>query len=147
MRPRGGVSQAYMCSRTLIAAWPCQLQDSDDYGDGDYYYADEDYPSEEEEPEQPQLSADAEVMYSAQQPVYGRCKKVVDMEGFSALIAKTCGNIHEYSNVAYPCLQAMQQESDRMGCCWETVMDGYHVLYPEAYQAWRMWQGTLRCVV
>ena len=35
------------------------MQDSDDYDDGDYYYADEDYPYEEEEPEQPQLSADA----------------------------------------------------------------------------------------
>lgn len=88
-------------------------------------------------------STDPELVYSAYQPVYGRCKKVVDMPQFSELIAKNCGNIHEYSDVAYPCVQAMHQESTRMGCCWETVMDGYQSLYPEAYHAWRMWQGTL----
>ena len=60
-------------------------------------------------------STDPELIYSAYQPVYGRCKKVVDMPAFSELIAKSCGNIHEYENVAYPCVQAMQQSSQKMG--------------------------------
>lgn len=88
-------------------------------------------------------ATDPELVYAAYQPVYGRCKKVVDMPQFSEVIAKTCGNIHEYEQVAYPCLQAMDKESERMGCCWETVLQGYSTLYPEAYHAWRMWQGTL----
>jgi hypothetical protein len=100
-------------------------------------------PVEEPAMEAPLGDTDPEVVYSAYQPVYGRCKKVVNMPQFSELIAKSCGNIHEYSDVAYPCVQAMAQESSRMGCCWETVMEGYQTLYPQAYHAWRMWQGTL----
>ena len=100
-------------------------------------------PVEEEPAMEAPPATDPELVYSAYQPVYGRCKKVVDMPQFSELIAKSCGNIHEYSDVAYPCVQAMAHESSRMGCCWETVMEGYQTLYPEAYHAWRMWQGTL----
>ncbi len=98
---------------------------------------------EEAEPAAAAPRTDPELVYSAYQPVYGRCKKKVDMNAFSGIIAKTCGNLHEYSDVAYPCVAAMQKESERMGCCWETVMEGYQTLYPEAYHAWRMWQGTL----
>jgi len=87
--------------------------------------------------------ADPELVYASYQPVYGRCKKVVNMPMFSEKIAKTCGNIHEYEQIAYPCLEAMDNEAERMGCCWETVMQGYQTLYPEAYHAWRLWQGTL----
>jgi len=97
----------------------------------------------EEAPEEAAPATDPELVYSAYQPVYGRCKKEVNMPAFSELIAKSCGNIHEYSDVAYPCVAAMHKESQRMGCCWETVLQGYQTLYPEAYHAWRMWQGTL----
>jgi hypothetical protein len=104
-------------------------------------------PDEGEVQDAPEVAApsgaDPELVYSAYQPVYARCKKVVNMPDFSSVIAKTCGNIHEYSDVAYPCVSAMQQASEHMGCCWETVMDGYQTLYPEAAHAWRMWQGTL----
>jgi len=76
-------------------------------------------------------------------PVYTRCAKKVDMPAFSDEIQKKCGDVHELKEVAAPCHNAMQMAADRFGCCWETVMDGYKTLDPEAHHAWRMWQGTL----
>jgi len=87
--------------------------------------------------------ADPEVAYTTLHPVYSRCKAKVDLLGFSLAIQKTCGDIHELSDVAWPCRSAMQDYSKKFGCCWETVMDAYEALYPEAAQSWRLWQGTL----
>jgi len=98
---------------------------------------------EGEEAEAAAPSPDPEDVYISMHPVYGRCKSVVNLPSFSQYIQKWCGNIHELNDVAAPCKQAMWQASDYFGCCWETVMDGYQSLYPEAYSAWRMWQGTL----
>mmetsp|Transcript_4720 Transcript_4720/g.14401 ORF Transcript_4720/g.14401 Transcript_4720/m.14401 type:complete len:330 (+) Transcript_4720:44-1033(+) len=111
---------------------------------------------EEEEDEEPTIAeqepvaaaaaqgqADPETTYTTLHPVYARCKSKVDMLGFSLAIQKTCGDIHELNDVAWPCRSAMQDYSKKFGCCWETVMDAYEALYPEAAQSWRLWQGTL----
>lgn len=91
----------------------------------------------------PAEQADPETTYTTLHPVYSRCKAKVDMLGFSLAIQKTCGDIHELNDVAWPCRSAMQDYSKKFGCCWETVMDAYEALYPEAAQSWRLWQGTL----
>ncbi|KAJ1472394.1 hypothetical protein T484DRAFT_1840483, partial [Baffinella frigidus] len=77
-----------------------------------------------------------EEFYTALHPVYGRCKNQIKLHQFVGTIQRTCGNIHELN-------EAMWAASEKFGCCWETVMDGYQQLYPHAAHAWRTWQGTL----
>mmetsp|Transcript_101261 Transcript_101261/g.151716 ORF Transcript_101261/g.151716 Transcript_101261/m.151716 type:complete len:246 (+) Transcript_101261:1-738(+) len=113
-------------------------------GEGDEYEVDEPEEDMEEEAPPPMIGfSHPEQYYESLHPVYARCKKQVNMPEFAALIQKTCGNIHELQTVAHPCRQAMWDASEKFGCCWESVLTGYHALYPHAYHAWRMWQGTL----
>lgn len=101
--------------------------------------------SVEEDPEPAQMpaSADPHMAYSMLHPVYTRCAKKADMNGFVDLITKSCGDIHELDSCSAPCAQAMEEYSSQVGCCWETVMHAYKSLDPGAELAWRHWQGTL----
>jgi hypothetical protein len=87
----------------------------------------------------------SEQFYASQHPVYVRCAKVVDMPAFSAVIKKTCGNMHDpnVQSCSEPCALAMQAHSSKFGCCWETVMHTYVQIDKPAELAWRSWQGTL----
>lgn len=58
---------------------------------------------------------DPEVTYATLHPVYTRCKAKVDLLGFSLAIQKTCGDIHELADVAWPCRSAMQDYSKKVG--------------------------------
>ena len=83
------------------------------------------------------------VQYSALHPVYNRCSKVAKMEAFADAITRSCGNVHELSSCAYTCTSEMWAWSEKMGCCFETVLAAYAAAAPEAEHAWRMWQGTM----
>ena len=57
---------------------------------------------------------DPEVAYTTLHPVYSRCKAKVDLLGFSLAVQKTCGDIHELTDVAWPCRSAMQDYSKKV---------------------------------
>ena len=57
---------------------------------------------------------DPEVTYTTLHPVYSRCKAKVDLLGFSLAVQKTCGDIHELTDVAWPCRSAMQDYSKKV---------------------------------
>lgn len=107
----------------------------------EYFEPEEEFESELSEP----VDDVAQKMrqYAALHPVYGRCAKTADLTAFNAEITKTCGNIHELGSCSYSCTSAMRKWSEKMGCCFETVLDAYAFADPEAAHAWRMWQGTL----
>jgi hypothetical protein len=67
----------------------------------------------------------------------------VDMPHFAAVIARTCGDMHELDSVARTCTAAMSAAAADFGCCWETVMGAYEALAPRQARAWRLWQGAL----
>merc|ERR1711966_35752 len=124
----------------MMARFPARFPQLEE----DQYEVDDPEEEIEEEAPPPTIGfSHPDEYYDALHPVYARCKKQVNMPHFAALIQKTCGNIHELQTVAHPCRQAMWDASEKFGCCWESVLDGYQALYPHAYHAWRMWQGTL----
>ena len=51
-----------------------------------------------------------------------------------------CGDIHELTYCSWTCTQALQSYADSVGCCWETVIQGYEQLDASAGDAWRNWQ-------
>lgn len=65
------------------------------------------------------------------------------MPAFSAVVAQTCGNIHETSSCSETCARAMQEHASSFGCCWESVMQAYAQIDAPAELAWRSWQGAL----
>ena len=85
----------------------------------------------------------AEKEYAALHPVYTRCAAKVDLQKFVENIRKTCGDVHELTTVTGPCKAMLLQKSKDFGCCWESVMQGYTALDPQAAHKWRMWQGTV----
>jgi len=86
------------------------------------------------------LSAEEE--YATLHPVYTRCAKKADVAAFTKEILVKCGDIHELTYCSWTCTQALQSYADSVGCCWETVIQGYEQLDPSAGDAWRNWQGT-----
>lgn len=75
-------------------------------------------------------------------PVYTRCAKKADIAAFTKEILVKCGDINELTYCSWTCTQALQTYSDSVGCCWESVLQGYEALDANAEQAWRNWQGT-----
>jgi hypothetical protein len=65
------------------------------------------------------------------------------MPEFVKTIRKTCGDVHELSTINGPCKDMLQQKSAEVGCCWESVMQAYEALDPQAAHKWRLWQGTV----
>jgi len=86
------------------------------------------------------LSAEEE--YATLNPVYTRCAKKADVASFTKEILVKCGDIHELTYCSWTCTQALQSYADSVGCCWETVIQGYEQLDASAGDAWRNWQGT-----
>ncbi len=85
----------------------------------------------------------AEKEYAAAHPVYTRCAAKVDMPEFVKDIRKTCGDVHELTTVKGPCQSMLNAKAASFGCCWESVMQAYDVLDPQAAHKWRLWQGTV----
>ena len=65
------------------------------------------------------------------------------MPEFVKTIRKTCGDVHELSTINGPCKDMLQKKSAEVGCCWESVMQAYEALDPQAAHKWRLWQGTV----
>jgi hypothetical protein len=78
----------------------------------EYYPEEEPEIAAEEEPAP--APADPEATYASLHPVYTRCKAKVDMLGFSLAIQKSCGDIHELTDVAWPCRSAMSDYSKKV---------------------------------
>ena len=126
-----------------IGSGPARTNSMRSHGSGktsleEYFEPEEEFESELSEP----VDDVAQKMrqYAALHPVYGRCAKTADLTAFNAEITKTCGNIHELGSCSYSCTSAMRKWSEKMGCCFETVLDAYAFADPEAAHAWRMWQ-------
>jgi hypothetical protein len=65
------------------------------------------------------------------------------MPEFVKDIRKTCGDVHELTTVKGPCQRMLNAKAAAFGCCWESVMQAYDVLDPQAAHKWRLWQGTV----
>ncbi len=63
-----------------------------------------------------------------------------DIAAFTKEILVKCGDVNELTYCSWTCTQALQTYSDSVGCCWESVLQGYEVLDGNAGQAWRNWQ-------
>jgi len=90
----------------------------------------------------PNETLNAEEEFMTLHPVYTRCSKKADMAAFSKLVLVKCGDVHELSSCSWECTSALQSYANNVGCCWESVMEGYEALDAEAAQAWRLWQGA-----
>jgi len=123
-------------------------EDEDEEPEEEEVPEEEDMEKEDVEPEEAEEREHHHIFaklahYASLHPVFKRCMAKAQMHAFSHEIMKSCGNIHELDTCAYPCWRAMTMYSDKVGCCWETVMEGYRHLDWYAYHAWRHWQGTL----